>query len=184
MIVGVIDTETSGKLDPAHRIIELSIHKWDATAIHSPRLLSERTWRIHPERSIEPKAFAVHGISLDDLAGEKNLAHHTEAILADMQGVDLWVAQNGDSFDRPFIRLEYERVLPAALPFLDGQKWFDTMLEGRWATAWGKSPNLGELAWACDVDYDPTKAHAADYDVRVTAKCFFFGLRHGFYKLA
>jgi DNA polymerase-3 subunit epsilon len=57
------------------------------------------------------------------------------------------------------------------------------MLMGRFATPMGTVPNLGALCWALDIPYDPTKAHAADYDVDCTAQAFFRGLDWGWFKI-
>ncbi len=57
------------------------------------------------------------------------------------------------------------------------------MKNGRWATANGKNPKLGELCWALQVDYDPALAHAAEYDVQKTAECLWRGVDAGLYKL-
>lgn len=184
MIVAGLDVETTSKLAPEHRIIELCIQKWDYHPDHGHKFakIGEETWRINPERSIDPKAYAVHKISLDDLAGKPNFEESLPSIADYMRGVDLFVAHNGDDFDRPFIRMEVERVAPTLVSEMDKQKWFDTMVEGRWAHPWGKVPNLRELCWACDVHYDPALSHKADYDVEVMMRSFFFGVRSGFFR--
>lgn len=183
MIVAGLDTETTSKLDPAHRIIETFIQKWDVDPVtFDARFLESKLWRTHPDRSIEPAAFKVHGISLDDLAGQPKMEVHAPEIDRYMRGVDLFVAHNGNEFDRPYIRMEFERC-GVDLANIDGSKWFDTMLAGRWANTWGKVPSLRELCYACDVEYDPAKAHAADYDVTVLMRCFFTGLKLGFFIL-
>lgn len=183
MIVAGLDIETTGKLTPEHRIIELCLQKWhyEPEAGHAFVKLDEHTWRINPERSIDPKAYAVHKISLDDLAGKPTLPEVLPRIISNMRGVDMFVAHNGNEFDRPFIRMEVERADPSLLPIIDAQQWFDTMEEGRWAHPWGKVPNLAELCWACDVHYDPALSHKADYDVEVMMKSFFFGVKCGFF---
>jgi DNA polymerase-3 subunit epsilon len=184
MIVAGLDTETTSKLHPDHRIIELCVQKWDFDPdTGKAAKLNEKTWRIHPGRSIDPKAYAVHKISLDDLAGSPPLEACADEIIDYMHGVDWFVAHNGNEFDRPFIRMEYERVNASHLPALDRQRWFDTMEEGRWAHPWGKVPNLRELCWASDVHYDPALSHRADYDVEVMMRSFFFGVRAGFFTL-
>jgi DNA polymerase-3 subunit epsilon len=183
MIVAGLDIETTGFLKPEHRIIELCVQKWDYDpASLKADLIGTETWRIHPERSIDAKALAVHGISLDDLASAPTWDKCAPYILDHMRDVDLFVGHNGNEFDRPFIRMEVERI-KLSVPQIDAQKWFDTMLSGRWANTWGKVPTLRELCWACDVEYDPSKAHAAEYDVRQMMQSFFFGLKTGFFTL-
>jgi DNA polymerase-3 subunit epsilon len=184
MIVAGIDTETTGLLKPEHRLVEIHIQKWklDNPMATNPELLSDKTWRTNPDRSIDAKAQAVHHIAIEDLAGAPKLEDVLLEIIAHMKDVDLWVAHNVE-FDRNFMALEVERVDARFLPWLNGLQWFDTMTEGRWAHPWGKVPSLQEACWASDVPYDPTKAHAAEYDVTCMMKCFFFGLRTGFYKI-
>lgn len=178
MIVAGLDTETTGILKPEHRIIELCLQKWDFNpSTFEAKLIRTDTWRIHPERSIEAGAYAVHKISLDDLAGRPNWLNSSPYILDAMKGVDLFVGHNLIEFDMPFIQQECVRT---GIKF-PKVKCFDTMLQGRWACAWGKVPSLQELCWACDVEYDPAKAHAAEYDVAKTVECFLFGVRTGFF---
>ena len=46
------------------------------------------------------------------------------------------------------------------------------MAESRWATPDGKWPKLGELCFACGVNYNADEAHAAEYDVNKMMECF------------
>lgn len=180
MIIVGLDTETTGKLDPAHRVIELCLQRWAFDpGTHNSALIKTSTWRFNPDRSIDAAAFRAHGISQEDLADCKPLGIHAGDIVAELEGVDLIVAHNGLDFDKVFMTWELERA-GIALP---SSPWFDTMQSGRWATALGKVPNLKELCWACDVEYDPAKAHAAEYDVLVMMKCFFFGVKSGNFTL-
>lgn len=184
MIVAGLDFETTGKLDPAHRIIEACVQKWqiDTSDFKKSHVIGTKTWRIHPERNIDAEAFAVHNISLDDLAGCPNFTSTAPELMAFLKDVDLVVAHNGDWFDGPFLEMELKRVSYPLVEF-HRLKWFDTMIEGRWATTWGKVPLLRELCFACDVHYDPAKAHAAEYDVQKMMECFNFGLRTGNFSL-
>jgi DNA polymerase-3 subunit epsilon len=94
--------------------------------------------------------------------------------------LEVGVGHNLYDFDATFTIRELERInheLPDFEPF-------DTMIEGRWATPFGKAPSLKELCWACNVPYDPDQAHAALYDVRVMMLSFFYGLRRGVFKLS
>lgn len=179
MIVAGLDFETSGKLDPAHRIIEACVQRWDID-LDDPlknRIIDTNTWRIDPERSIDAAAFAVHHISADDLKGKPNFTVIAPVLMEVLDSADLIVAHNGDGFDKPYLEMELKRV-EYPLASFNRSKWFDTMLEGRWATTWGKVPLLRELCYACDADYNPDEAHAAEYDVRKMMECFVFGLRH------
>ena len=80
------------------------------------------------------------------------------------------------------------------MPFLNGELFriglpmintfcVDTMLQCRWATPYGKYPNLGELCFATSTEYDTAKAHGASYDVEVMMKSFFKGFNSGFINL-
>jgi len=166
-IVG-LDTETTGLFTPDHRIIEVYAGLWDFDTHKRERVLE---YRINPERSIAADAQRVHGISASDLIGKPTfhaIAPHLITFLGD---ADLIVAHNGDGFDVPYLNQELKRC---GFPLITTPS-FDTMLSGRWATPNGKLPNLGELCFACDVPYDPAKAHAASYDVEVMVECFFRG---------
>lgn len=169
-----VDIETTGLLDPDHRIVEIYIGLWkDETYVNA---LNQR---IDPERSIGTEAQRVHGISYQDLIGKPKWPEVAPAVVKILGAVDLIVWHNGDDFDGPFIKQELKRV-GLVMPDKPG---FDTMKKGVWATPDGKKPNLGELAFACGVNYDPSQAHAADYDVKKTMESFFVGVREGFFKL-
>lgn len=181
MIIGGTDIETTGLLDPAHRIIEACVMRYDydpATGVAKP--LDNETWRIDPERSIEAKAQAVHGIALSDLVGKPKWSAVAPSIRDRLNSCDLVVAHNGLEFDFLFYLQEFARV---GVPEPDFEP-FDTMVQGRWATPYGKIPSLQELAFACGVTYDTSLSHRADYDVGVMMASFFFGLKRGVYSLS
>lgn len=174
MIIAGLDIETTGLLTPDHRIIEIYIGLWKD---------EKRIWqyeqRIDPERGISADSQRVHGISINDLFGQPKWKAVAPMVQKILSRADLLVAHNGNEFDLPFIAKELKRV-GLEIP---EKPSVDTMLEGVWATSDGKKPRLGELAFACGIDYDRSKAHAAYYDVEVMMKCFFKALKWGFYKL-
>lgn len=176
-LVAGIDIETTGlEYANGHRIIEVAAGLYDLqTGQHKGNWVQ----RINPQRPIDAKAQAVHGITFEEVANCQPFEAHAPTLARIMRGAVLLVAHNGEHFDFPFISHELTRV-GVAVP--DTPK-LDTMLQGRWATPFGKSPNLGELCFACDVPYDPTQAHAAGYDVQVMMACFFKALRRGYYVL-
>lgn len=180
MIIAGYDCETTGLLNPDHRIIEACVQLWelDIKTFEHERLSSE-TWRCKPNRRIDPSAQAAHGITSEDLANCPEWEEVAPLICDRLERSIIGIAHNGNSFDWPFLIQELERV---ALPIPDFEP-FDTMLEGRWATPLGKVPNLRELAFACGVQYDDALAHAAEYDVDVMMKAFFNGLKMGAFKL-
>lgn len=133
------------------------------------------TWRINPMCKIGIKATKVHGIRLDDLANEPTFDAVAPLIRGVVNPAHLNVAHNGHHFDFDFIERECARV---GCPVTFGQK-LDTMTEARFATPYGKNPKLGELAACLGIPYDHAKAHGAEYDVEILAKCFFEGRRLG-----
>lgn len=176
MIVAGLDIETTG-LDQSkgHRVIEVAMSLYD---LDTRTLRGKFVQRINPQRSIDPGAQAVHGITFDMLTGCPTWEEVAPKVAKIMRASHLLVAHNGQGFDLPFIAGELLRI-GVGIPNVP---CFDTMLEGRWATPMGKVPNLGELCFACGVDYDKALAHAADYDVQVMMDCFFLGYDRGFFK--
>lgn len=175
-----VDTETTDlDVEKGAKIIEIAfcVYKTDGT-----RFVHEKTFnkRIHPGAgvAINPKAQAVHGISLDMLEGAPLFADVAKPIAALINQCSLLVAHNME-FDAVFMATE---MANAGVDLPDIQT-FCTMEEGRLATGMGKLPNLGELCFAFDVDYDPSAAHAADYDINCTMKAFVNGVKSGFFKL-
>jgi len=176
MIVTGVDIETTGlNQEEGHRIIEICFRHYD---LASKKLIDTFTRRINPKRSIDPKAQAVHGISLSELVTEPTWDDLDKDVAFHMAKSDLLIAHNM-KFDGFFIAMELLRTT-GEVPPVDT---YCTMENGRWATSLGKSPNLGELCFALDVPYDRTKAHSAEYDVDVTMSCFFRGLDMGFYTI-
>lgn len=173
-IVTFGDIETTGVNEPNERIIETCLIQCD---LDTKEELKVWVWRHNPMCKIQPKAQKVHGIKLEDLAHEPTFDVHAPLIRGVVETSVLFVAHNGDHFDFDFIQRECTRVgHRIAMP-----RTFDTMTNARWATPNGKNPRLGELAAALDVPYDPSKGHAAEYDVRVMKDCFFEAVRLGFF---
>ena len=177
-LIGGYDLETTGFCEPEHRIIEACVMVWKCdtdTWEFSP--VGKKTWRYNPERSIPAKAFAVHGISEADLVNEPTFAAAGKPLVALLNRLDMCVAHNGFGFDFPFTLMECERVGFEEPDFLP----FDTMIDGRWATAFGEVPSLKKLCFTCDVSYNPAEAHAAEYDVQKMMECFFYGVSNGYF---
>ncbi len=180
MVFTFLDTETTGLLLPNERIIEFAAVMFDS-ATEQPIGKLVRRW--NPGVPINAKAEAVHGITLADVAHLPKIEDDlvgTSLIQRIVANTDLFVWHNGRDFDKPFIKQEFMRI---GLPIGEMENEVDTMVDARWATAWGKSPTLGELCFACRVPYDTEQAHGGEYDVSVTAQCFFFALKRGFYQL-
>lgn len=179
MIIGGLDLETTGLLDPAHRIIECAVILKRLESDKSLSPVSEHVWRIDPRRSIDEKAYRVHHISNADLIGQPTFDEVAPGIVKVLDGCDFVIAHNGMDFDFLFLAQELERgghSLPDFEPY-------DTMLNGRWATDMGNVPSLQALCFACGVKYDPSLAHAAKYDVERMLDCFEYGLRRKVFTL-
>ncbi|QNK01731.1 3'-5' exonuclease [Dyella telluris] len=175
LIVGG-DVETTGfDSEKGDRIIEVAFQIWD---FDTRRKVKEIEQRINPLRTIPPAATAVHGIVLEDLR-ECPTWEKVAPIVAKALGLAKVFVAHNVMFDGPFIGLELARI-GLEVPNIDS---FCTMENGRWATPTGKSPNLGELCWALNVPYDPSKAHAAMYDVDCMMQCLWKGIDLGYYKL-
>jgi len=171
-----LDTETTGLSQvKGAKIVEIAFLTYE---LESRELKDVWVQRIDPEQPIEPGAQEVHGIAYSDLVGCPKWNNIASDVALRMGGADLLLAHNM-GFDGPFIAGELIRVgitVPDVYSFC-------TMESARWACPDGKYPKLSELAFALGVEYDPAKAHAAQYDVEVTAECFFRGLDRGFYEL-
>lgn len=174
-IIG-LDTETTG-LDPAkgHKLIEVALLEYDFA---TRKLVDSFVQRIDPERPIDEGASEVHGIVYSDLAGCPTFSSVAGEIVKRIEQGAIMVAHNM-KFDAPFLAHELA-VVGQAAPKIE---LFCTMENARWATWNGKYPQLGELCFALGVDYDPSKAHAAEYDVSVMIECLWRGLDRGFYTL-
>jgi DNA polymerase-3 subunit epsilon len=175
LIVG-LDTETTGlEQTDGHRIIEIAMCTYE---LETRRHVDTLVQRIDPQRSVPNDVIAIHGITYEDVSGCPIWEDVVPEIVARLEKSALTIAHNA-AFDMPFIGLELIRI-GMKIPSVPS---FCTMEDARWACPDGKLPRLGELCFALGVDYDPSKAHGAEYDVCVMMECFFKGLDRGFYKL-
>lgn len=115
-IVAGLDIESTG-LDfrANHKIIEIAITRYE---LETQKHIDSLAMRFNPRRSIDPKAQAVHGISLEDLSAEPLLSEHAGKIARYISDASVLVAHNGEAFDLPFIRhefAEYGVTLPELL---------------------------------------------------------------------
>lgn len=174
LIIG-LDTETTGlEQSDGHRIIEIALLSYD---LETRELVDKYVQRIDPERSIDPSAQAVHGISYEMLVGEPKWEDVAQDIADRLSTAELLIAHNM-GFDGPFIAAELNRI-GVRVPNVHS---LCTMTGARWACPDGKLPKLGELCFALGIPYDTAAAHSALYDVEIMMKCFFEGLDRGFYK--
>lgn len=173
MIIAGLDLESTGLDTQKDRIFEIAIVPYH---FETKRCLGKWVHRVNPMMPINPKAQAVHGISLADLSGAplwEDIAQKAASILSKAHMV---VAHNGNSFDIPMLAAEFARTKIKIPSF----EVFDTM-GATWATEDGKSPKLQEMCFALDIDYDPAAAHAAEYDVMRMMECVFKALDKGLF---
>lgn len=172
MIV-VLDIETTGIDSKQHAVVEF----YGILCTDDKRVRRKLHQRINPERSIPAASQAVHGITFDAVRDEPVWSEVAPKIHQFVSQANLIVGHNAANFDMPFLNARFEKASlnPITTPV------FDTMEHSRWATPQGKKASLEELCFACDIDYDPAKAHAADYDVLVNAKAFFRAREWGFF---
>jgi DNA polymerase III subunit epsilon len=110
----VFDVETTGTDRRSDQVIELCIQfgLGDPRGSGAP---PSRTWRIRPSVAISPGAQAVHGISMEDLAGCPSFGELAEELRAIFDRAEVLVGYNL-TFDIDMIQAEYERL---GLPLLD-----------------------------------------------------------------
>jgi DNA polymerase-3 subunit epsilon len=110
----VFDVETTGTDKRRDQVIELCVQF--GVDPGSPAT----TWRILPEVPISPGAQAVHGISMDDLAGSPRFADVADEIRAVLSGATVMVGYNL-AFDIDMIQAEYQRLGQPGLDLADKQ---------------------------------------------------------------
>lgn len=177
LVVGV-DIETTGlDFSKGDRIIEISMLAYD---LDTRKLVLDYTRRCSSGgQAIHPKAQAVHHISAADLVGLPGFEALAPKVVAIMRASKMVVTFNGESFDMPFIAHELGL---AGVPIPAEVMHFDLMREGAWASYDDKFPSLKEMCWACNVEYDPAKAHAAQYDTAQMMQSYFRAIDLGLAK--
>jgi DNA polymerase-3 subunit epsilon len=176
LIVTFLDLETTGKLTPEGRIIELSMR---LCTYEVQKELRNYLRRYNPERNIEAAAVKIHGITNEDAKKEETFDVHLWEVEQILRDTDILVAHNLIGFDLPYLKQEFARYGKELPEF----KVFDTMIKGTSCTDLGKSPTLSELCFALDVEYDPTRAHTGSYDTEVLRDSFFNAIKFGYFDL-
>jgi DNA polymerase-3 subunit epsilon len=161
----VFDCETTGIDFVKDQVIELCVqHGLDDTA-HS------RTWRIKPSVAIAPAAQAVHGISMNDLAGCPSFGEYADEIAMVFANADVIVGYNL-SFDVDMIQAEYARIGRPPLD-LSGKKIVDAF------RLWQQcEPRSLQHAHRRFVGEDFAAAHSATADVAATGRALVGMLKH------
>ena len=173
-----LDTETTG-LDvmKGHRVIEFYGEVYRREDYASILTLESRF--SNEGKAIDKKAQEVHGIAAADLIGKPTFRDWAPKLAKVFQTVKGIVAHNAQ-FDIGFLA---HHMAEAGYPLPDDLIIFDTMTEGMTASYDSKAPSLREFCWSMGVEYDPAKAHAADYDVKVMMQAFFVALERGHFTL-
>jgi DNA polymerase III subunit epsilon len=107
-VITVVDVETTGTNPARDQIIELSVKKgFEADSF-------QKTWRIKPSVPISPQAYAVHGISMEDLKDCKPFSAYVSLVQRVIDGSDALVGYNLE-FDLSFLQSEFRRSGQAEL---------------------------------------------------------------------
>lgn len=169
-----LDIETTGLEPGDHRIIEFvgKVYEWPSMTV-----VDQVNTLIDPQRSIPALIQGITNITPTDVMGQHPWDVIAPAIHALMLSADAFVIHNA-KFDLGFLDYEFDRVglVPVKRPTCDTS-------EARWATAEGKTPRLGELAFAMGVPYDGAAAHRGEYDVDIMMACFQRGVDWGWFEL-
>jgi len=156
----VLDTETTGlEVSDGHRIIEIGCIE----LVH--RRPSGRTWQryLHPERTVDAGALAVHGITNEFLATQPRFADVATEFLAFIDGAELII--HNAPFDVGFLddelkRAGLERTVAATCRVLD------TLALSRKLHP-GQRNSLDALCKRYGVDNSNRELHGALLDARI-----------------
>jgi DNA polymerase-3 subunit epsilon len=159
----VFDTETTG-LDPyqGHRLIEIGCIEL------INRFPSGQTFHcyVNPERDVPAEAFAVHGISADQLKDKPLFAEIADDLLTFIGEAPL-VAHNA-MFDLGFLNAELER---AGKSMVGRDRLVDTLLLARRRHP-GASNRLDDLCTRYGVDNSRRTKHGALLDAELLAEVY------------
>jgi DNA polymerase III subunit epsilon len=158
----VIDTETTG-LDPTagHRICEIACIE---LAHHVPTGRKLHRY-VNPERDMPMDALAVHGLTMEFLAGHPPFADIADEVIAFIGG-DRVVIHNAE-FDLAFINAELARLgrEPLVCPFVD------TLAVARRRFP-GAPASLDALCRRFAIDLSQREKHGADIDCGLLAAVY------------
>jgi DNA polymerase-3 subunit epsilon len=155
MKIVVLDVETTGKEKSSDQIIELCIRFGLSADAES------RTWRIKPIVPIHPEAQAVHGITMEMLAGCPTFVEALPEFLPLITEADLIVGYNV-AFDLDMIQSELAR---AKIPPITFKRVVDVLRLWHYA-----EPRTLVAAHAKFCGAELVNAHQAEADVAATAR--------------
>ncbi len=150
------DLETTGVNFQTDRIVEISYIKINPNGTEE-----SKTIRVNPGQPIPPEATAIHHITDEDVADERQFKDIARDLFRTFQGCDIG-GFNSNKFDLPllqeeFIRAGVEDFDPSRVRLIDVQTIFHKM-EQRTLTA----------AYKFYCGKDLTEAHSANADTRAT----------------
>jgi DNA polymerase-3 subunit epsilon len=152
----VFDTETTGLCKGQDQVIELAVQA--GLTPSAPR----HTWRFRPSVPIDPEAQKVHGISAEDLAGERPFSFYAARLHRMFTRADVLIGYNV-GFDLDMVQAEFER---AGLPAVDLREKRIVDAYRLWASM---EPRKLQDAHRRFVGAEFDGAHQAQADVAATA---------------
>lgn len=166
----VLDTETTGMNKvgmhyEGHNIIEIG-----AVEVIN-RHITGYYFHVYikPERSIDPKAFEIHGISNDFLKDKPNFSEIADEFLDFILGAELVI--HNAPFDIGFIDYEFSKLNRNIPPMTNFFQITDSLLLARKLFP-GKRNNLNALCERYHIDNSKRKLHGALLDAEILAEVY------------
>lgn len=165
MILGVLDIETTGIDKRFHRIIEVGVR------LITNRVIKDDHYQqyIQPGRSVDPGAFAVHGISDGFLRDKPTFQEISSDLKAFLQQCDAIVIHNA-KFDHPFLKMEFA-IADIDVGWFDEIEVIDTLLLARESYP-GQRNNLDALCDRLGVKNNDRQLHGALKDADLLAQVY------------
>ena len=166
MRIVALDTETTGtEIGEGHRIIEIGCVEIEN------RKLTGREFRslINPERSIDPEAYKVHGISEEDVADQPVFAEIEAELVEFISGAE--VIMHNAGFDVGFIENEFS-LTPSAHGKLDTICEVTDTLQMARKKHPGQRNSIDALCKRYDIDASAREKHGALLDAQLLAQVY------------
>ncbi len=149
------DLETTGLNISKDQIVEISLLK-----VFPDQTEMSKTYRVKPDVKISDEAYAIHGISNEDVINEPNFAQIGTEIALFMQNCDI-AGYNSNKFDLPLLMEEFLRVNInfdlIGVKFIDVQNIFHKM-----------EPRTLSAAYKFYCNAELENAHQAEADTKAT----------------